>query len=255
MINELTSEILFRCPCCQKLFCTDSADLSLDDAGIEFQCTNCSGDFYLSNQRAPSGMFQTSKRVQHEFVHCTKCNFLKNKQSDECPSCGVIETRYQDIVKLENPRLFELNKFWSSVVTDLTNDQIHQEFLNLAQSMCALNFAAQKYYDLQKIMGLDDLTEKYLKQIELRLVVTANNYNTSNKAKKTKNFNVSFKENFFGIEYSIRNMFLAISFIGVLFFIFNVMRPFLPSLNGVFVAIIVLSLGLWSISKNHTKTY
>ncbi|MBC7458434.1 MAG: hypothetical protein H7235_09160 [Bdellovibrionaceae bacterium] len=257
MINELTSEILFRCPCCQKLFCTESHAVENHDnrsaKNTEFQCTDCSEDFYLSNERTTSGLFQTLKRTQHEFVNCTKCNFLKNKKSDECPSCGVIETRYKDIVKLENPRLFELNQMWSSVVMDLENDQAHQEFLSRAQSMSALNFAAQKYIDLQKIMGSDDLTEKYIRQVELRLEAAANNFISAEKEKYIREG--SGPKTFFGLQYTFRNMALVISLLGVFFIILNVMRPLFPSLNGLLVAIVALSTALWAISKNQTKTF
>jgi hypothetical protein len=258
MINELTSEILFRCPCCQKLFCTESSAVEnhahYSAKNTEFQCTDCSEDFYLTNERTASGLFETIKRTQHEFVHCTKCNFLKNKQSDECPSCGVIETRYKDIVKLENPRLFELNKVWSLVITDLTNDVAHQEFLNLAQSMFALNFAAQKYMELQKIIGADHLTEKYLRQIELRLESVAHNLMSTEKNKDKKSFK-ALRKSFFGIEYSFRNISLAVSFLGIFFFVLNVMGPIFPSLNGLLIAIVVLSTALWGLSKNQTKTF
>ena len=223
----------------------------------EFQCSDCSEDFYMSNVRNESGLFQTFKKSQHEFVNCTKCHFLKSKQSDECPSCGVIETRYKDIIKLENPRLFELNKIWSTVVTDLENDQLHQSFLNLAQSMTALNFAAQKYLDLQKIMGVDELTEKYLNQIELRLEVVATNFISDEKNKKDSSFLArrSGKKKFLGIEYSFRNICLAVGFAGIFFFVINVMRPIFPSLNGLLVAMVVLSVALWAISKNQTKMF
>lgn len=252
MINELTSEILFRCPCCQKLFCTEMVAVE----NTEYQCTSCDEDFYLSSQRATSGLYQTLKKTQNEFIHCTKCHFLKNKQSDECPSCGVIETRYKDIVKLENPRLFELNKEWSLAMTDLSNDKTQQNFLNLAQSMSALNFAAQKYADLQKMTGADDLIEKYLRQIELRLESVANNYISAEKDKNAKLTPAgSLKQSFFGLQYSFRNIFMLISFLGVLFFMINVMRPIFPSLKGLLVAIVVLSTGLWMISKNQTKPF
>lgn len=142
---------------------------------------------------------------------------------------------------------------WSTVVTDLTNDQAHQEFLNFAQSMSALNFAAQKYMDLQKIMGSDDLTEKYLKQIELRLEAVANSYMSAEKDKYGRSS--SGKKTFFGLEYSFRNIALAVSVLGVFFFVLNVMRPLFPSLNGLLVAIVILSTALWAISKNQTKTF
>lgn len=254
MINELTSDILFRCPCCQKLYCADGGDF-YSEKMTEFQCSDCANDFYLSKEILSSGLYKTEKRSQHEFVNCSKCNFLKNKQSDECPSCGVIETRFQDIIKLENPRLFELNKLWNLAVVDIENDQLQQNFLNHAQDMSALNFAAQKYSELQKIIGQDLLTEKYLKQIELRLIAAANYQQKNNTNKLSQKWVIKDKSNSWKPEISLKNIFLLISFLGALFFIFNVVRPFLPSLNGVFVAVVVLSLGLWSLSKNQTKTY
>lgn len=259
MINELTSEILFRCPSCQKLFCTDSTDFQVivQSQKTEFQCTDCGEDFYLTRQRDVSGLYQTMRRTQHEFSNCMKCGQLKSKQSDECPSCGVIETKYNDISKLESPRLFELNKKWNLVVQDLKNDLVHQDFLNHAQSMSALNFAAQKYTELQKIMGTDLLIEKYLKQIELRLEAALSGQmkasrNTAGSILKSL---PSLRKSFLGIDYNFRNMFLLISFVGVLFFVVNVVKPLFPTMNGLIIAAIALSLGLWSISKNHTKFF
>lgn len=253
MINELTSEILFRCPHCQKLFCTDSA---INSKNIEFQCTDCNEDFYLTSQMTASGLYQTQRRSIHDFSPCAKCGYLKNKQNDECPSCGVMETKYNDIIKLESPRLFELNKMWNLVIQDIENDQVHQNFLNQAQSMSALSFAAQKYTELKKIMGDDRLIEKYLKQIELRLEAALNGYLSEEKNKTAfPRALPSFRKNFFGIEYTYRNIFLLISFVGVLFFLVNVIRPLFPTMNGLIVAAIILSLGLWSVSKNHTRFF
>ena len=135
----------------------------------------------------------------------------------------------------------------------MTNDQAHQEFLNFAQSMSALNFAAQKYLELQKIIGVDDLTEMYLRQIELRLESVANNFVSLEKDKQLGL--KSFQKNLFRFEYSFRNILLIISFVAVFFFALNVMRPVFPVLNGLLIAVVVLSTALWAISKNHTKPF
>lgn len=252
MINELTSEILFRCPCCQKLFCTDA---HAPTEKVEFQCTDCQADFYLSPERNATGLYQTTPKLSHDFAPCAKCNQLKSKSNDECPNCGVMETKYNDMSQLESPRLFELNRKWNIVVQDMANDQTHQDFLNHAQALSALNFAAQKYTELKKIMGEDPLIEKYLRQIELRLETVLNGYMQAEREKTMHKGFRSMRKNFLGIDYTFRNIFLLISFIGVLFFIVNVIRPLFPSLNGLIVAVTILSLGLWSISKNHTKLF
>ncbi len=247
MINELTSEILFRCPHCQKLYCTDGEDHS---SNTEFQCTECQEDFYLLSQKTLSGIYPTEKKSRHDFTSCTKCGFLKSKNNDECPSCGVLEARYNDIVKLESPRLYELNKKWNAVVMNIEDDSAHQIFLNKAQEMSALSFAAQKYIELKKIIGDDQVIEKYLKQIELRLEAVMSSYMNKEHEILSPHRVQSFNRRFMGVEITVSNVCLALGIIGVVFIVINVVRPLFPAMNGLFVAGIALSLGLWSISKN-----
>lgn len=261
MINELTSEILFRCPNCQKLYQTDRQDIvgnnsaeNQQESKIEFQCQTCNSDFYLNDEITSLGLYHTEKKVIHEFVHCPKCNALKSKNQDECATCGVFESKFLEINKLESPRLYELNNLWNQVVGDFDNDIVHQDFLNRAQQMSALNFAAQKYLDMEKIIGKNTSCEKYLNQIELRLKslvsrVSGQSVDSANRSR----FNL--KNSFFGIEYNSRNLLLLFAFVGILFFLFNVIKPLLPSVNGLILAFIALSIGLWSLSKNQTKEF
>lgn len=251
MMNQLTSEILFRCPCCQKLYCTDSDGLNMHDseAKNEFQCSQCEEDFFLSAERNEVGLLKTEPRKKYDFSACSKCGFLKNPQHEECPSCGVIETKYNDLVKLENPRLFELNKKWSQVLLDLTNDQLHQEFLGLSQNMMALNFAAQKYNELKKIMGMDPLPEKYLAQIELRLEQVVQSKMAD---EKNKNLWANLEGQSGSAEFSFKKACIVLSAVAAVLFVLNLFRPTFPTLNGLLIATVVLSLSLWSLSKGQS---
>ncbi len=255
MINELTSEIQFRSPCCHKLYFTDREDVAFDlkHSYFEFHCESCESDFYLKNQKDSTGLYLTEKRLSHEFINCSKCLKLKNKLSDECPHCGVLESQYKELIKLESPRLYELNKIWAEILTQFNSEDLHQKFLNRSQQLAALNFAAKKYHDLQSHIGQNKDCEKYLNQIELRLLNRDQGLEVATEIKE--NFWQGIKKNFFGIEYSARNFLLFFAISGFIFFILNIVKPMLPSVNGIVLAMVVMSVGLWSISKNQSKNY
>lgn len=254
MINQITSEILFRCPCCQKLYCTEqsvfaSADnqIPLDSHVIQipFECDSCQTEFLLFNQREDSGLYAATKKVKYEFSKCPKCQSLKKSGEDECPSCGVLESKYQIIQKLENSRLYELNKTWSMALADFENDEVHQKFISQAQNQMALNYAHKSYMDLKSQVGEDPLVCKYIKQIELRLSQTLKLDNSNEKS--LQKFGSQFSTPSTG--FNIQHLFLAISIIGVIFFIVNVLKPQYPQVNGLLIAGSILSLGLWILAK------
>ncbi|MFN3697904.1 MAG: hypothetical protein ACK4VO_10735 [Pseudobdellovibrio sp.] len=240
MNTELSAEIRFRCPHCQKLFCTDKTAFDSDQKA-DFQCTECRQDFILHKKTDNTGLFLTSVAIEKKFSNCPKCSFLKPIQSDECPNCGVLESKYIEIQKAENPRLFELNKAWQFVLSDITQDQLHQNFLDLAQKQSALNFAAQKYSDLKKVLGHDEIVEKYLKQIEQRLSFHIQSQFNQAKAEQTDNEVIEgFK----------RHYFIIVGLVGTTLLILNRIYPLYPNLNGLVVAITVLSYGLYFTTKN-----
>lgn len=248
---ELSAEIRFRCPCCQKLYCSDTSAFS-SNAIIpsEFECFSCSGPFFLYQVKTETGMYRTEKTNHVEFSKCPKCDFLKAQKQDECPSCQVLESKFNQIQKLENPRLFEIDKAWTSVVTDLTNDMHHQNFLNLAETHMALNFASQKYLDLKKMMGDDPLIEKYLKQIELRLQALIQHRFQSEKQSNTES-NSNFSTRMQNI--NSKDVFMTVSLLGTAVLIYNKINPTFPNLTGLIVAATVLSYGLWFMSLNKSK--
>ncbi len=253
---ELTAEIRFRCPCCQKLYCSDMTSFSPKSiAPSEFECLSCKETFFLYSTKMETGLYRTEKTKHIEFSTCPKCNFLKPFHQDECPNCGILEYKFKEIQKMENPRLFEIDQSWVKVLSDLTNDQFHQVFLNTAQKNSALNLAAQKYQDLQKTLGRDPLIDKYLKQIELRLeaLVQARFQNEKEKqpVEMTKADLRSLLERLAQI--NPKDIFMTISLVGTALLIYNKINPTFPNLAGLIIAATVLSYGLWFISFNNPK--
>lgn len=235
---ELSAEIRFRCPHCQKLFCTDQTAFETEKA--DFECTECHQEFWLSKKMLGTGLYETSVKQKKSFSNCPKCSFLKPIEQDECPSCGVLASKFNEIQKIENPRLFEFNRAWQAILRDISKDESHQHFLNLAQKQSALNFAAQKYNELKKIMGQDPLIETYLKQIEGRL--EAHLQAQVNKAKAQTQVR--------GQQEILRDrVFIFFALLGTFLFIFNKIRPTFPNLNGLIVAVTVLFYGLWFLSR------
>ncbi len=259
---ELTAEIRFRCPCCQKLYCSDFSAFSTKPNGTahecsiepsEFECFSCQKSFFLYQVKTETGLYRTEKTNHVEFLNCPKCHFLKPYKQDECPNCRVLESKFKEIQKLENPRLFEIEQAWVMTLSDLTNDQYHQNFLNLAQSHMALNFAAQKYIDLKKTMGADPLIEKYLQQVELRLNAMVQTRFQSEKqtSRNSSDKNINFFEQIKNI--NSKNVFMTVSLMGTGLLIYNKINPTFPNLTGLIVAATILSYGLWFISFNNTQ--
>lgn len=249
MNTELSAEIRFRCPCCQKLFCTEatafeksSSDVRSErQTAVEFTCSECQKDFNLFNRIDETGLYISEPVRVSKLAHCPKCQQLKPQEADECPQCGVFESKYIEIQKVENPRLYELNKLWQQVVADFSNDQLHQRFMDLAQTQLALNFAAQKYNDIKKIIGQDFLVEKYLKQVEKRLEAQVQSKLIQARLESQKQSFVDHGQQ--------QKLFITVALIGTFILIFNRIKPMFANLNGMVVAITVLSYGLWFFAK------
>ncbi len=227
--------VRFRCPHCQKLYRTNQ-DV-FEGLQPEFDCTACSKSFLLTQEINSFGLYQTNRSSQATFIHCPKCSHLKAQNSDECPSCGVFGTKFEELQKVESPSLFELNQIWQKALVDFTNDQLHQDFLNCCQKKMALNFAFKKYADLQKTMGFDSSCEKYMNQIELRLEQQFRQPTSAEKL-DTK------KEILFA-----HWIFIAVGFLGMSLLVYNKIKPTFPNLTGLVVAITVLSFGLGIVSS------
>lgn len=235
--SESVSEVRFRCPSCQKLYCTNSDVFEGDHP--EFDCQGCNETFLLSNEMNEFGIYAT-KSKSYFFVSCPKCSKLMPGELKECPSCGVFVEKYQQMAKSESPVLFNLNQSWKRVIENFNDDARHQEFLNMCQKKLALNFAFQKYDELRKAMNYDSKCEKYLNQIELRLEQQLMNQNRIDEAKKEEPTNKFYQK---------VSAWVAIAGLGVL--VINRIRPMYANLNGLVIAITVLAFGLWLVSSQN----
>ncbi|MBC7420292.1 MAG: hypothetical protein H7328_06140 [Bdellovibrio sp.] len=240
-ISEQSGEsaVRFRCPHCQKLYRTNQ-DV-FEGTHPEFDCASCEKSFQLTTEINSFGLYQTKDLGRTVFINCPKCAHLKAQNADECPSCGVYATKFEELQKVESPSLFELNQIWQKAVLDFCNDQLHQDFLNFCQKKMALNFAFKKYCDLQKTMGFDSACEKYMNQIELRL---EQQFRAPVAAEKLD----SKKEILFA-----HWIFISVGFLGMSLLIYNKIKPTFPNLTGLVVAITVLSFGLGLVSSQRKK--
>ena len=236
-------EIRFRCPHCQKLYRT-GADV-FDGATPEFDCSNCAKTFALTRTMDTFGLYATNSLNQTSFETCPKCSNLKPDKSDECVNCGVFASKYLELQKAESPLLFELNKHWQKVIINFENDQPHQDFLNKCHQNLALNFAFQKYSELQKTMGFDSLCDKYIKQIDLRLEqqLKSPKYNEAMTKPSAieKNLNLT------------QMLFLGLGAVGMLLLIYNRYIPTFPNFNGFVLMLTVLAFGVGLFSNNKSQ--
>ena len=131
--------------------------------------------------------------------------------------------------------LFELNQQWQKALLNFNNDQLHQDFINKCHLKLALNFAFQKYSDLEKTMGFDSLCDKYIRQIELRL---EQQFKAPNKTSKSRELveasQVSLTQYFF----------ISLGIIGVFLLIFNKFIPSFPNFNGLVFVITLMAFGI-----------
>jgi hypothetical protein len=244
-LGPIAKEIRFRCPHCQKLFCT-TEDV-FDGEQPDFDCAACDKSFSLTTELDGFGLYVARMPEKMRFCTCPKCSNMKPQGSDECPSCGVFESKYIQLQKAESPVLFELNQLWQIVVANFDEDHYHQDFLNRCHQKMALNFAYQKYAELQKGLGHDSLCAKYIKQIEVRL----DQQLKSPKFNKDVVGDGSFQSSFTFAQF----MFLGIGTIGMLLLIYNKFVPTFPNLNGLVLSLTIIAygIGLFSNTKNPTK--
>ena len=242
-VDKVDQEIRFRCPHCQKLYRTGS-DV-FDGASPEFDCSGCEKAFFLTHDVDSFGLYKTNGLNHNAFASCPKCSNLKPANADECPSCGVFASKYLELQKAESPLLFELNKLWQKVIANFDNDQHHQDFLNKCHQSMALNFAFQKYSELQKTMGFDTLCDKYIKQIELRLdqQLKSPKYNEAMTKPVESQKPVNLTQVFF----------LGLGAVGMLLLIYNRYIPTFPNFNGFVLMLTVLAFGVGLFSSNKTQ--
>lgn len=241
---ELAQDVRFRCPHCQKLYST-SVDV-FDGVTPEFDCASCSKSFILNQQTDAFGLYSTSMPVKTQFDSCPKCSHLKPITSDECPSCGIIVSKYLDLQKAESPVLYELNKQWQQVVIFFDEEHKHQDFINKCHQNMALNFAYQKYSELEKTVGSDSFCLKYIKQIELRLEQQIRSPKSNPAVKTAAAYQLHMS--------SLQILFIVAGLLGMLLLIYNKYIPTFPNFNGLVLSVTIIFFGIGIFSNSNSKS-
>lgn len=234
-LGQNEKDVRFRCPHCQKLYKT-SSDVFEGVEPAEFDCMSCQKAFMLTQKTDDFGLFVTQMPEKASFEACPKCSNLKPKKQDECPSCGIFVSKYLELQKAESPVLYELNQMWQGVVTHFDQDQYHQDFLNKCHQKMALNFAFQKYAELQKTVGYDLLCERYIKQIQLRIEqqLKSPHFNKDVTLPAAMESQINFSQ----------VLFLGIGAFGMALLIYNKFVPTFPNFNGLVLSLTILSFGI-----------
>lgn len=249
-----TESIRFRCPHCQKLYFSPKQDFELSKVGYrdslsEFDCSSCQRSFAVLNC-ITEGLFETRPMVAVDSSPCPKCAFIKVKKVDECPSCGVFESKFRQMEKLENPKLYRLNRMWSQILEDFQNDQLHLSFISMAEEQSALSFASIKYAELNQILGSDAQVDRFQKQIALRLEIQLKQqFNRESKSAQSEAEKeiVRLPGTQLFLNLKILSMLAAIS--GTILLVINKIHPFFPYLTGLVFAATVMFYGLWFLSS------
>src|SRR3954468_22248237 len=75
---------------------------------------------------------------------CPKCQRIRQPGQDACAQCGLLVTRWESF-KLEVPSLEPVDKAWSDLQPQWTEDEAHKRFLDLAAQFDGLDVAAALY--------------------------------------------------------------------------------------------------------------
>ncbi len=192
------------------------------------------------------GLFETRPMVAVESSPCPKCGFIKNKKVDECPSCGVFESKFRQMEKLENPKLYRLNRLWAQILEDFQNDQLHLDFISQAEEQSALSFASMKYAELKKILVNEPQIDRFEKQIALRLdLQLKQKMNQESQAQMTEGEREKIKVPGTKLEVSLKVLSMVAAVTGTILLVINKIHPFFPYLTGIVFAVTVLFYGLW----------
>lgn len=156
-------------------------------------------------------------------------------------------SKYLELQKLESPALYDLNRQWQQVVIHFDEDQYHQDFINKCHLNMALNFAFQKYAELQKTLGADALCETYMKQIELRLEQQIKAPQaTGTGVKPVQAYTLPFN--------GVQMLFMGAGVLGMLLLIYNKYVPTFPNFNGLVLSLTVMAFGIGLFTNNKSRT-
>jgi hypothetical protein len=177
-----------RCPHCRKLYLVQFADIK--EARPRFECVQCHERFWLSlpdmdesqemvglpiqlkepvvaPTKPRAGTLAPSSPVKNT-EPCPKCFKIVTSGTAECPHCGILINKAKELAFAEEgiPRSETLSNAWKKVLADYGNENLHNEFLRLAQRERNLHYAAAQYGQMMKLMSSDEITRQRIAEVQ-----------------------------------------------------------------------------------------
>ncbi len=170
----------FECVQCNSRFFVNMADFDLDHNGEvigllaaphpvtspNFPLTGPSSESRVGSQAEPQRKptFQPKREMQP----CPKCFKLVQLRTAECPHCGVLIGRLQELAIRENlpPHSPALAEAWQKVIADYGNESVHVSFIQAAHREGFLAYAAGQYSQLSSLMPADETTRRHIREIQ-----------------------------------------------------------------------------------------
>lgn len=176
--------IQIRCPNCTKLYSVDATEIRTEKP--QFECVECHTRFwfrfppasdlvevptYFMDQNAasikPLPQQDTAAETPKDFA-CTKCGAKNPKGSDECVRCGLVFEKHRK--QMHGPKEMisstpELKSLWERVLSDYSNETLHETFINLALGQNNLPFASQQYRQILEASPSEEMALKMREKI------------------------------------------------------------------------------------------
>jgi hypothetical protein len=198
-----------RCPQCRKLYLVQFNDVK--EAKPRFECVQCRTRFWLSLPDSEPGAEMQGipiqakesnskpKRIEKENTNsmqpCPKCFKSVHKGIQECPHCGVIIAKLKDLSFSETTlnHSESLSSAWKKVISNYADEEVHSDFLRIAQKERNLHFAAAQYGQMQKLMPSDETTQKRMSELKaLGSIMVPEAGNNLKKARLSRLWQVPF---------------------------------------------------------------
>ncbi|MCB0413017.1 MAG: hypothetical protein KDD50_01705 [Bdellovibrionales bacterium] len=256
--KEVHEYIYIECPECEKRYVVNCLDV--ENELPEFVCNKCETAFFVDlnvedfsqplrglkvqekkdeedNALNQDIRFFKENKEEHfqlkngsatEGGACPKCDTKYVVGQPECFRCGLILSKS---TAQERGTLIsatpELKQDWLKLITNFTNIELHNGFIERALKEKNLKYAAYRYGQLKKITPDDDITQEMLDRIT-KLTEAVSGHLVKEPKKTKSKFGVS---TYFGI--------IAVAFVGMGMFL-----PQFRNLVGVGVALLFLIIAM-----------
>lgn len=174
-----------HCPRCGKQFRVQSSAGDLE-AENHFICSSCNHEFIahfdkqsqvLKTLMAPEELLFTQDSKAQDVQFCPSCKGRILDIDEECPHCLKIPSRVLAVQtknkkqEEEDPIDRRVKAVWQELLEHFEDPEAHQHFIDLCAKLDRLDFAEERFQNLQKVIGEEVELEwslQYLGEARLR---------------------------------------------------------------------------------------